>query len=196
MTRFLRTREYLQALYRRNRVLLCCSITTYVVGAVFAVIVAHVGDPEQIAQLASTSAVEREWNVTTFALLKNNLFGLATLLAGSVTFGASTLVTLMGSGFAHGYTVTVLSLSLPEFGVLFLPHGVFELPGIWLAGAAGLHVPFEFVRYLRGTKAEFLRATDVRDVIVLSSTSLVLISIAAVIEARVTVELARVALAL
>jgi len=36
--------------------------------------------------------------------------------------------------------------------LLILPHGIFEIPAIIIAGAAGFKIPYEIVRYLAGKK--------------------------------------------
>lgn len=184
--------RYLKTAIRRSDRLLLCSLITYLLGVIAAASVAHFGDPKAMVQL--TGSIDQKWDLTTTALLWNNLVGIGLLLAGVVTFGASTLTNLLGSGFVHGYTLMIASVSPLEFTLLFVTHGLLELPGIWLAGAAGLRIPYEFTRYLRGNKETFLNSTDVQDVIVLSVTSTIMIIVAAVIEVQVTFRLAKVML--
>jgi len=69
-----------------------------------------------------------------------------------------------------------------------VPHGILELPSIWLAGAAGLKGPQVFLRYLRG--GEFVTKEDIKEYLTLSTISVVLIVIAAWVEANITPKIA------
>ncbi|WP_425604292.1 stage II sporulation protein M [Natrinema gelatinilyticum] len=67
----------------------------------------------------------------------------ATLLYfGTLIFGIITSSTLLYNGFVVGYALSGSENVLYSI-VLIVPHAIVELPAFWIAGAAGLRVPFE-----------------------------------------------------
>ena len=74
--------------------------------------------------------------------------------------------------------------------LLILPHGIFEIPAIIIAGAAGFKIPYEIVRYLLGKKEVILTKEDIKEYLTLSAISIVLIVIAAWVEANITLKIA------
>ncbi|WP_457548857.1 stage II sporulation protein M [Archaeoglobus sp.] len=74
--------------------------------------------------------------------------------------------------------------------VLILPHGIFEIPAIIIAGAAGFKIPYEIVRYLAGKKEKPLTKQDIKEYITLALISIILIVIAAFVEAYITPKIA------
>ncbi|WP_456329191.1 stage II sporulation protein M [Archaeoglobus sp.] len=87
-----------------------------------------------------------------------------------------------------GYSVAYLSsqVSIPKLILLTAPHGIFEIPAIIIAGAAGFKIPYEIVRYLAGKKETVLTREDIREYIALSLISIILIVIAAFVEVYIT----------
>jgi stage II sporulation protein M len=75
---------------------------------------------------------------------------------------------------------------------LTLPHVIFELPAIWIAGTAGFKVPYELIRYFLGRKEHILNKQEITDFLMLAVTALVLIVIAAFIEANITMKIAEI----
>ena len=78
-----------------------------------------------------------------------------------------------------------------EIILLILPHGIFEIPAIIIAGAAGFKIPYELVRYLAGKKEQPLTKEDVKEYLTLALISIILIVIAAWVEANVTLKIAK-----
>lgn len=74
------------------------------------------------------------------ALLSTNLTVVANCLMGLLTCGLASIVTLLRSGIVYGMQWRTLAAELGGFqlAAVTLPHGIFELTGLWLAGAAGL----------------------------------------------------------
>jgi|GEM_PF-4152234 len=68
----------------------------------------------------------------------HNVLSLAPLWAGMVSFGGVTLLWLVFQGLAHGSVVAGSGLPLAAALLRLLPHGLFEIAAILLAGAAGL----------------------------------------------------------
>lgn len=114
--------------------------------------------------------------------------------AGAVTFGIYTAWTLAYNGFALGGVVAdATGTHGPVQTVLVLaPHGIVELPAIWLAGA----IAFRWTHVLWAVANGRSRAVSVPRVALrsLAAVGLVLLSLAlaAVVEAYVTGTIARV----
>jgi uncharacterized membrane protein SpoIIM required for sporulation len=139
------------------------------------------------------------YNTLSFlSILKNNLFVVMLLLSGSLLFGSITLINLVYSGITLAHLVVsanTYNLSLYELLFLTLPHGIFEIPAIIIAGAAGFKIPYEIVRYLAGKKEQILTKEDIKEYLTLALISIVLIVIAAWIEANITLKIAKAMLA-
>ena len=74
--------------------------------------------------------------------------------------------------------------------MLTFPHCIFEIPAIVIAGAAGFKIPYEIVRYLAGKKEQPLTKEDIKEYITLALISIILIVIAAFVEAYITPRIA------
>ncbi len=126
-------------------------------------------------------------------ILKNNLRSIILLLSGAFLFGSSTAFNLV----FNGMFLTLIAeafLSGLTFNDIFLftaPHAIFEIPAIIIAGAAGFKIPYEIVRYLAGKKDQPLTKEDIKEYLTLALISIILIVIAAWIEANVTLQIAK-----
>ncbi len=81
----------------------------------------------------------------------------------------------------------------PNFGIhrLFLYNGIIlEIPAIIIAGAAGFKIPYEIMRYLAGKKETILPKEDLKEYLTLIFISIILIVIAAWVEANITLKIA------
>ncbi len=65
------------------------------------------------------------------------------------------------------------------------PHSIFEIPAIIIAVLAGFKLPYEIVRYLAGKKEQILTKEDIKEYLTLALISIILIVIAAWIEAYI-----------
>ena len=129
-----------------------------------------------------------ELNVCFNKILLNNLKVILLLVLGSITFGASTFTNLIMNGFYFGAMMAFAEDSLIVV-LLVIPHGIFEIPAIIIAGAAGFKIPYEIVRYLAGKKEQILTKEDFKEYLTLALISIILI--AAWIEANVTLKIAK-----
>jgi len=75
---------------------------------------------------------------------------------------------------------------------LIIPHALFELPAMWIAGAAGFKIPCELIRYITNKKEYFLNRNEITDFLLLAGTSFALVVVAAFIEANVTQKIAEI----
>ena len=123
-------------------------------------------------------------------IVENNLVLTILLIFG---FGVLTTTNLLLNGFLAGGLVksATACMSTKEILLLTIPHGIFEIPAIIIAGAAGFKIPYEVVRYLLGRKETILTKEDLKEYLKLALTSIILIVIAAWIEANVTLKIAK-----
>ncbi len=139
-----------------------------------------------------TPLLEREFNNETLSfhyIFVNNLKVVLLLSFGGVlTFGGLTFLNLIFNGTNLG-TLFYESLLLGELKVFFfliIPHGIFEIPGLIIAGTAGFKIPYELLRFALGKKKEIISEEDAKEFFKLVGISIILIFIAAVIESTLT----------
>lgn len=129
----------------------------------------------------------------TLFIMKNNLYAVLVLISGSFLLGINTFITLVFNGFSFGALTCAMVTSGAPFSTLLLltlPHAIFELPAIWIAGAAGFKIPYELVRYFTDKKDYILSSGEVMEFLMLSGIAIILIIIAAFIEANITLRIA------
>ncbi|WP_456328595.1 stage II sporulation protein M, partial [Archaeoglobus sp.] len=96
--------------------------------------------------------------------VRNNIYTIFLILSGSLLFGTTSFVNLVYNGMSFGAAVKwslVCGMSINEILFLTLPHGIFEIPAIIIAGAAGFKIPCEIIRYLTGKKEQPLTKEDI-----------------------------------
>lgn len=130
--------------------------------------------------------------MTTLTFIKNNGFAILNIVSGSLSLGLTTFINLFINGLVFGVAMagSMQNASLTTVLLLIMPHAIFELPAIWIAGAAGFKVPYELVRYFTDKKDYILSREEVMDFLMLSGIAIVLMIIAAFIEANITLRIA------
>ncbi len=136
---------------------------------------------------------EHSGDLDLVSVLSNNILLITQLIIGSATFGVFTFNLLIRNGAIFGilFANSTESSSIVNVLVLVLPHGIFEIPAIIIAGAAGFKIPYEILRYLLGRKEQVLTRKDIKEYLTLAAVSIVLIIIAAWIEANITLKIAK-----
>ncbi|AEA47916.1 stage II sporulation protein M [Archaeoglobus veneficus] len=101
--------------------------------------------------------------------LKNNLRLICLIVTGGFVFGFLTFLNLYINGM---YLGTMVNSAVDKIGLktiyLILPHGIFEIPAIIIAGAAGFKIPYEIIRYLAGKKEKILTKQDIKEYLIFS----------------------------
>lgn len=121
------------------------------------------------------------------SIIYKNIKANFVLIFGAFTLGVLTLVNLLFASLIFGAIVKDMVLAHVSFKVIgyaIIPHMIFELPAIWLAGAVGFKGPQVFFRYLRG--GEFITKNDINEYLGMALISFSLLLIAGIIEAKVT----------
>lgn len=80
--------------------------------------------------------------ITHDSIFFNNVFVGIMMYCGAVAFGLLTAITLITNGIFIGYFAT--QMPLYAFLLYTLPHGIFEIPAIIIAGCSGF-VLFKFI---------------------------------------------------
>jgi stage II sporulation protein M len=139
-----------------------------------------------------------ELQLTIFSLFANNLKVALLLYGGGLIFGVVTAYYLISNGVFIGYTAAQFQLG--DFIIYTIPHGIFELLGIIIAGAAGFKLGSIVLNILKGLlklQSDFSMSNqlkylleanldDFKDTLILMSIAVALIFIAAIIEANFT----------
>lgn len=129
-------------------------------------------------------------------LFINNLKVILILSFGGVlTFGGLSIWSLIFNGiplglFLHSSWHLRHVGELKSFFLLIFPHGIFEIPALILAGAAGFKIPYELLRLVLGKKKEIITEEDAKEFFKLLGISIVLIFIAAIVEGTITMKIA------
>lgn len=132
-------------------------------------------------------------SVTAVDLFVHNAGVAARIVVGGLLAGVPTLYLLLVNGFTLGSVVVDAAASLGPVATLALvvPHGGLELPALWLAGA----IPARWLHVVWSVATGRDRTTPVPRVVGRTAVALVavvvLLAVAAVVEATVTHALAR-----
>lgn len=183
--------RYIYDLLDRNTSLIRNGAALYLVGAVLGSCFVYFAEPSSGS--AGSSVVPDTGDISFATIAKNNILATAIVVSGAVFAGAPTILVVLYSGVVHGgvFVDMVLAHSSIVTAVgLYLPHAVFEFPGIWTASAAGFRIPSDLYRYMRGSTDTAVELRAVTDTIALAAIALVLIVIGAFVEATVTAEFA------
>ena len=112
--------------------------------------------------------------INLFSIFLNNLTVITILIFGGFAFGIPTLLNIFSNGYMFGVIFAIYSktFKIDQFLFLTLPHGIFEIPAIIIAGAAGFKIPYEIIRYLAGKKETILTKEDIKEYLTLALISI------------------------
>jgi stage II sporulation protein M len=115
-------------LLRRNRAVLGAAVLCYLIGGVIGLSVPVPAD----------SLVAPAMGAQDFAA--NNLWVALLLVAGFVTVGIETILLLLGNGLMLGMALGahIGVTPGPQIAAALVPHGIFEVPGLIIAGSVGM----------------------------------------------------------
>ena len=188
-------------LYKRNELLLIISAAVFFGSMFLGYFLA--GFVDQI--MASTynsfknGVSNGQIQITTVSIFINNLMVALKLYVVGIAFGIFTLIFLAFQGLFIGYVASKFSIG--DFIISTLPHGIFELSGIIIAGAAGLRLASTIINIIRdvldiksylplGAQLKHilnLNYPEFKESMKLFAVAVVLILIAAFVEANLTI---------
>lgn len=127
-------------------------------------------------------------NVTAVTILLNNTRAAVVLVLGALSLGVVTALVLLFNGILVGY---VAGLAAAERGVgvvllAILPHGVIELPAIFVAGAVAFRVVHVTALRVIGRREAVLGMDGWRRAGILLGTAWLALVVAAIVEFYVT----------
>ncbi len=127
--------------------------------------------------------------VVAFNIFANNTQTSVILLIGGASFGLITTLILSFNGFVIGIVIEYVRQEQGLYVILagILPHGIFEIPALLLAGMFGLLIGEELWRELHGTGDTILVAQQMGKQFL--AYVLPLLGIAAIIEGFITPEI-------
>ncbi len=188
-------------LYNRNKTVLILSVVIFF-GFLFLGLLVGYFSSDLIGNLLKTlvkTLHESNIEITALSLFLHNLQ--AALIAyfggiiGIIPFGALSANGFIYGAFLgyliHGNIVTSSGVLTPGYFIIYtLPHGIFEIPGFIIAGAAG----FRLTTMVLGIIKSVMRKTPIsnhywkfKDSLALLAIAIVLIFIAAIIESNITI---------
>ena len=140
---------FFSGLYKRNETFLILSATIFVV-SIF-VGYAFSGALDSVLSLVLSDfkrrITEGQLKLTTISIFTNNIQIALFIYLGGLIFGIVTLAYLAFSGLFLGYAAAQYPLG--NFIIYTIPHGVFEVIGIIIAGAAGFRLTSWLVNVLK-----------------------------------------------
>jgi len=159
------------------RRLLCAAVSCTILGMLTGIVLQSTTSPVP-KPAKNYSLYATGFNLTLLGFLKNNSIVL--------------LIVVMGMGVITGLTLFLIGIPLglrlfcDPFLFLVLPHGIFELVGLWLAGAAGFYIPVGGVSYCLQNREKVLYDEEIEQLARLIFAAAVLMVIAAAVETTVT----------
>jgi len=188
-------------LYNRNKTVLILSVVLFF-GFLFLGLLVGYFSSDFIGNLLKTlvkTLHESNIKITTLSLFLHNLQAVLIAYFGGI-IGIIPVGALSANGFIygaflgyllHGSIVTSSGVLTPGYFIIYtLPHGIFEIPGFIIAGAAG----FRLTTMVMGVIKSMMRKSPIsnhywkfKDSLALLAIAIVLIFIAAIIEANITI---------
>ena len=188
-------------LYHRNETFLILSAVIFLVSIVIGYIHPGILDSFLGSQLQNfqKSISEGAIQLTTLSIFTNNFLTALAIYALGFLFGVLTIWLLFLNGAFVGYVGSKVNVG--NFLIFTLPHGVFEITAIVISGAAGFRLASGVFHFLNGvTKLNptisirnqlgYLleaNADEFKDSLKLFAITVVLLLIAAIIEANFTI---------
>lgn len=126
----------------------------------------------------------------TFFVVNNTRAFLLTIV-GALSVGLLTAFVLVFNGLVVGNLATAIGglVGVEYLAVGLAPHGVFELPALFVAAGVGFRFVHRFVQRVLGRRDAFLTRTYLKRTVALVVFAWLLLVLAAFVEAYVTVEL-------
>lgn len=174
---------------------------------ILALIIGYIGVLDFYMELLYKSFNEEVSNgniqLTTLSVLTHNLFSVLINYCLGIFFGLGSLFSLIQNGAFIGYFAAQSNSSgrLLDFILLILPHGLFEFLGLFAVTVAGLRVGHFIIRmcdgFINGIASANLKVnlrynfthylSEIKESLKLLLISVILFSIAAVIEVNFTI---------
>jgi stage II sporulation protein M len=198
--------NYFTGLYNRNKFILTIATSIFFVSVFVGISVGYFLPDFTINLLNAyvKALLSMHIEKTTLSIFSHNLqAALLNYLGGII--GIIPVGVLSSNGFSigaffgylinHSYETAIGFLSAREFLIYILPHGIFEIPGFIISGAAGFRLTTIVIDMIKNTinkTPEKIENWKIKDSLSLLSISIILLFIAAIIEANITLTLGKI----
>lgn len=182
--------NFFSALYKRNKKLLIVSTAIFVISIFIGYIFSGSIDPFVTKAMSTLKGKFSKQGISTVSIFLNNIYSASVIYIGGLFLGIITFISLFSNGLILGY----LANKIPPvaFIILIAPHGIFEIPALILAGAAGFRLTsmvINIIKSLLNKKPVSENYWEFKDSLALFAIAAVLFFIAAIIEANITFSL-------
>lgn len=140
----------LTGLWKRNETLILLSALILFGSMIIAYILGGTLDPYLSGTLQDfhRQIAGGTLQLTTFSIFMNNFKVAGIIYLTGFSLGIFSAYFLFFEGVFTGYTAS--KFYLPTFLIYTIPHGIFEIPAIIIAGAAGFRLASGFYNFLKG----------------------------------------------
>lgn len=193
--------SFLGGLYDRNENLLLLSAAIFLVSVLIGYFLSGTLDVYLAGywEALKKSVSEGQLQLTTVSIFANNFKVAFLIYAYGLTLGIFTALSLFFQGLFIGYVASKNQLG--NFLIFTLPHGIIEILGVIISGTAGFRLASAILNILKGAlkinrdisvknQLEYLFESNMdefKDSLTLFAIAVVLILIAAFIEANLTI---------
>lgn len=191
--------DFFKGLYNRNKKLLIISTIIFFASLFIGVFVGYFL-PDFIGNFVVNTVhqIAGQVKITTVSIFMNNLRVALMIYIGGIigivpaallSFNGFILGSLVGYSM-HSFVVNHSSLNLVDILSYIVPHSIFEIPAYIIAGAAGFRLTSIIIDLINSMRGKLYANDDYRkfkDALALLAIAVILLVIAAVIEANFTI---------
>jgi stage II sporulation protein M len=192
--------EFFSGLYNRNKLLLTLAAAVFFVSLFIGVIVGYFFPDfifnllnEYVKALLSLHIEKTTLSIFSHnlqAALLNYLGGVVGIIpAGVLSFNGFIIGAFFGYLINHSYVTAIGAINARDFLIYTLPHGIFEILGLIIAGTAGFRLTTIIIELIKNTinkDPKNFNNWKIKDSLSLFMVSIILLLIAASIEANIT----------
>lgn len=196
--------KFFSGLYNRNKQFLILSAALFFLSLIIGLFLGYFLPSSIENFLVSIVKTDRMFvrqnGITTLSILTHNLYSVFLTYIGGL-IGVITAGIIFLNGFIYGsflgyfasnhhITSSSIGVVTPQIFLLYtIPHGIFEISGFIIAGAAGFRLTMSIINILRSKGPVSDHYWELKDSIYLLGIAIFLIIIAAIIEANITLNL-------
>jgi len=197
--------NWFKGLYKRNKKFLILSTAIFLISIFLGFVLANILNPFMgvVFSEFKRKIAQGQIQIKTYSIFLNNLKIALLIYLGGLLFGSVTVIYLITNGLFLGYAGALFPLK--DFIIFTVPHGIFEITGIIIAGAAGfrlasyIHHVFNDLIHMEqniSVRKQFkdslnLNSGEFWESLKLLGIAVILLLLAAFIEANITIALGK-----
>ena len=190
--------KFFKGVYKQNKKILAVSVGIFFLPLFIGVIVGYFS-PDVVGYFLTvvSNGIKSQVDISTVSIFMHNIQTAFIAYAGGI-IGIVTAIMLSDNGFIlgaffgyfmHGGVINHSSVTPLVFISYIIPHGIFEIPALIIASAAGFRltsVGIDLINSLRGKPYVNNDYRKFKDSLALLAVAVILFAVAAVIEANFT----------